>query len=79
MYISIFIYICVLFCIVSMVFTCNKKLYQQSEKAMKENASTNHLQLPLIALRKILIGNDKNNREKSNAICMMYQVEFLVL
>ena len=68
-YISIFLYIYVLFCIVSMVFTCNKKLYQQSEKAMKEKRFNKSSTITIdIALRKILIGNDKNNREKKSML-----------
>ena len=68
-YTHIDICIYVLFCIVSMVFTCNKKLYQQSEKAMKEKRFNKSSTITIdIALRKKLIGNDKNNREKKSML-----------
>ena len=52
-----------------MVFTCNKKLYQQSEKAMKEKRFNKSSTISIdIALRKKLIGNDKNNREKKSML-----------
>lgn len=66
-------YIYVLFCIVSMVFTCNKKLYQQSEKAMKEKRFNKSSTISIdIALRKKLIGTTRITVKKNQ--CYLYDV-----
>ena len=46
-----------------------KNYNQQSEKAMKEKRFNKSSTITIdIALRKILIGNDKNNREKKSIL-----------
>ncbi len=66
-HIDIYIYMC---CFVSCQWYLPViKNYQQSEKAMKEKRFNKSSTISIdIALRKKLIGNDKNNREKKSML-----------
>ena len=67
-HIDIYIYMC---CFVSCQWYLPviKNYNQQSEKAMKEKRFNKSSTITIdIALRKILIGNDKNNREKKSML-----------